>query len=103
MRAPLALFLLVSGSSLLAKVGELQSDLHQLPRRDVTLIANPDSFPPSPAELAKIKVRVLKAEQAAAIARIAAIEARIRALNEERDSLIQREKQIGEALNSTRP
>jgi hypothetical protein len=86
----------------------------QLPKRDLTLIANEASFPPSPADIVMIKIRILQAEHAAAVARIAAIEARIRqireegesrikALSDEREALARREKELSEALETARP
>jgi hypothetical protein len=106
--------LILSGLCLLANNSVPQIDKTELPKRDLTLIANPEAFPPSPADLAKIKIRVLKAEQAAAVARIAAIEARIlqiqvesesriNALREECEALVRRDKEIGDALKSSHP
>jgi predicted nucleic acid-binding Zn-ribbon protein len=61
-----------------------------------------------------IKIRILQAEHAAAVARIAAIEARIRqireesesrikALSDEREALARREKELSESLETARP
>jgi hypothetical protein len=105
---------IVAGSGLIASAGAPQMDRPALPNRDLTLIADPSSFPPSPAEMTKVKIRVLKADQAAAVARIAAIdsrirqiredsEARIKALIEERDMLVAREKEISDTLKTPRP
>ena len=106
--------LTVFGSCLLANEGVPQLDRSALPKQDLTLIANPAAFPASPSEIKKIKIRVLKAEHDAAVAGIAAIEARIRkvreesearmkALSEERDALAEREKAIGETLKIPQP
>jgi hypothetical protein len=108
------LILGVFGSCLLANNDVPQLDRPTLPKRDLTLLANPAAFPPSSAEIAKIKIRMLQAEHAAAHARMAAIEARIRrireeseaqikALREEHDALAGREKEISEALKTSRP
>ena len=116
MKIPIApVFILAAfGSCLFANDGVPQLDRPALPKQDLTLIVNPAAFPPSPSEIKKIKIRVLKAEQDAAVARIAAIEARIRqvreesearikALSEERDALAEREKAIGETLKIPQP
>lgn len=108
------LIVAVFSSCLLANNGVPQVDRPVLPKRDLTLLANPAAFPPSAAEMAKVKTRMLKAEQAAANARIAAVEARIRqireeseaqirTLSEERSALAGREKEISEALKAPPP
>jgi hypothetical protein len=112
--ARIVLLLTASGSVLLGadrtnEIGPLVS-----PNRDLTLIANPAAFLPSAADLAKIKARDLEAERQAAVARVAAIGARIRQIREEsearieqlrgeRDALVQREKEISESLRNARP
>jgi peptidoglycan hydrolase CwlO-like protein len=64
--------------------------------RDLSLIAK--SIPASPAAMAQVKARVLKADQDAITAQIVALDAKIKQLNAQRESLDARQKEIGSQL-----
>lgn len=109
-RARLSALLLLVGSPLLS-ADELTPRMADSPDaqrlRSLTLLSNPTALS-SPKNLALVKARTLRALSDALRARVAVIDARllnspsddleVRRLNTERDTLLKREREVGELL-----